>query len=116
MGEPGNDLGGAAGAPCRGDLQAHPTIFPQLGTVEIAKAFCGAVGQTVHGMPQIGQLRPGLWVASGFGRQGLNTSAMAGQLIARGMLEGDDRGGCLRRSNSYGRAERPDARQAMRSA
>ncbi len=67
------------------------TIFPQLGTVEIAKAFCGAVGQTVHGMPQVGQLQPGLWVASGFGRQGLSTSAMAGQLIARGMREGDDR-------------------------
>jgi hypothetical protein len=42
-------------------------------------------------MPQIGQLQPGLWVASGFGRQGLNTSAMAGQLIASGILEGDDR-------------------------
>ncbi len=67
------------------------TIFPQLGTVEIAKVFSGAIGQTVHGMPQIGQLRPGLWVASGFGRQGLNTSAMAGHLIARSMLEGDDR-------------------------
>jgi hypothetical protein len=46
---------------------------------------------TVHGMPQIGQLRKGLWVASGFGRQGLNTSAMAGQLIARSILWGDDR-------------------------
>jgi hypothetical protein len=42
-------------------------------------------------MPQIGQLRRGLWVASGFGRQGLNTSAMAGQLIARSILWGDDR-------------------------
>jgi hypothetical protein len=42
-------------------------------------------------MPQIGQLRKGLWVASGFGRQGLNTSAMAGQLIARGILWGDER-------------------------
>nr|WP_049769310.1 FAD-binding oxidoreductase [Nitrobacter hamburgensis] len=67
------------------------TIFPQLGTVEIAKVFSGAIGQTVHGMPQIGRLLPGLWVASGFGRQGLNTSAMAGQLIASGMVEGDDR-------------------------
>lgn len=67
------------------------TIFPQLGAVEIAKVFCGAIGQTVHGMPQVGQLQPGLWVASGFGRQGLSASAMAGQLIARGMLEGDDR-------------------------
>jgi glycine/D-amino acid oxidase-like deaminating enzyme len=67
------------------------TIFPQLGKVEIAETFGGAVGQTVHGMPQIGQLRRGLWVASGFGRQGLNTSAIAGQLIARSILWGDDR-------------------------
>jgi glycine/D-amino acid oxidase-like deaminating enzyme len=67
------------------------TIFPRLGQVEIAEVFGGVIGQTVHGMPQIGQLRRGLWVASGFGRQGLNTSAMAGQLIARGILWGDER-------------------------
>jgi len=67
------------------------TVFPQLGSVEIADVWGGAVGQTVHGMPQIGQLRRGLWVASGFGRQGLNTSAMAGQLIARSILWGDER-------------------------
>ena len=67
------------------------TIFPRLGTVEIAEVWGGAVGQTVHGMPQIGQLRRGLWVASGFGRQGLNTSAIAGQLIARSILWGDER-------------------------
>src|SRR3954469_16216685 len=67
------------------------TIFPDLGKVEIAETFSGAIGRTVHGMPQIGQLRKGLWVASGFGRQGLSTSAMAGQLIAQGILAGDDR-------------------------
>ena len=67
------------------------TIFPKLGRVEISDTFGGAIGQTVHGMPQIGQLRKGLWVASGFGRQGLNTSAMAGQLIARSILWGDER-------------------------
>jgi len=67
------------------------TVFPKLGTVEIAEMWGGAVGQTVHGMPQIGQLRKGLWVASGFGRQGLNTSAMAGQLIARSILWGEER-------------------------
>jgi glycine/D-amino acid oxidase-like deaminating enzyme len=67
------------------------TIFPSLGKVEIAEMFGGAMGQTVHGMPQIGQLRKGLWVASGFGRQGLNTTAVAGQLIARSILWGDDR-------------------------
>jgi glycine/D-amino acid oxidase-like deaminating enzyme len=67
------------------------TIFPQLGKLEIAETWGGAVGQPVHGMPQIGRLRPGLWVASGFGRQGLNTSAIAGQLIARSILWGDER-------------------------
>jgi glycine/D-amino acid oxidase-like deaminating enzyme len=72
------------------------TIFPNLyssslGKIEIAEVWGGAIGQTVHGMPQIGQLRRGLWVASGFGRQGLNTSAMAGQLIARSILWGDER-------------------------
>ena len=67
------------------------TVFPQLGSVDITETFGGATGQTVHGMPQVGQLRKGLWVASGFGRQGLNTSAMAGQLIASGILAGDDR-------------------------
>ena len=66
-------------------------LFPQLGRVAIAETFGGAVGQTVHGMPQIGQLRRGLWVASGFGRQGLNTTAMAGQLIAAGIVHRDDR-------------------------
>src|ERR1700733_12459404 len=67
------------------------TIFPQLGRVEIAETWGGAVGHTVHGMPQIGELRRGLWVTSGFGRQGMNTSAMAGQLIARSILWGDER-------------------------
>ncbi len=67
------------------------TVFPQLGRVEISETFGGVSGQTVHGMPQVGQLRKGLWVASGFGGQGLNTSAMAAQLIAQGILAGDDR-------------------------
>jgi glycine/D-amino acid oxidase-like deaminating enzyme len=67
------------------------TIFPRLDRVDMAELWSGAVGQTVHGMPQVGQLRKGLWVASGFGRQGLNTSAMAGQLIARSILWGDER-------------------------
>ncbi len=67
------------------------TIFPQLGKPEIAEVWGGAAGHTVHGMPQIGQLRRGLWVTSGFGRQGLNTSAIAGQLIARSILWGDER-------------------------
>ena len=37
----------------------------------------------VHKMPQIGELAPGYWLASAFGGHGLNTTAMAGEMIAR---------------------------------
>jgi glycine/D-amino acid oxidase-like deaminating enzyme len=67
------------------------SVFPQLGKVKVADTFSGATGETVHGMPQIGQLRRGLWVASGFGRHGLSTSALAAVLITQGMMAGDDR-------------------------
>jgi glycine/D-amino acid oxidase-like deaminating enzyme len=67
------------------------TVFPRLGKVAMADVFGGVVGTTVHGMPQVGQLRKGLWVASGFGRQGIATSAMAGLLVARSILWGDER-------------------------
>jgi gamma-glutamylputrescine oxidase len=52
-------------------------------------AWSGTLGHTVHSMPQIGQLSSGLWLASGFGGHGLNTTALAGLLIARGMVDGD---------------------------
>ncbi len=67
------------------------TVFPALGDVAIKTMWSGVFGQTVHGMPQIGRLRPGLWVVSGFGRQGLNTASMGGDLISRSILWGDDR-------------------------
>lgn len=67
------------------------TVFPKLGPVKVEDVWSGVFGQTVHGMPQIGQLRQGLWVVSGFGRQGLNTTAMGGQLVARSIMLGDDR-------------------------
>lgn len=65
--------------------------FPELGLVPVAESWSGMFGQTVHGMPQIGEIQPGLWVLSGFGRQGLNTTAMGGQLVASSILAGDDR-------------------------
>lgn len=63
-------------------------IFPQLGKVDFEYAWRGTLGNAVHRMPQIGEMQPGLWVASGFGGHGLNTTAMAGNLIARAIVEG----------------------------
>jgi glycine/D-amino acid oxidase-like deaminating enzyme len=71
----------------RGDIAA---LFPQLGNIAIEHLWSGVLGRTVHGMPQIGEVSPGIWLASGFGGHGFNTTAMAGNLIARAVVEGDD--------------------------
>jgi hypothetical protein len=63
--------------------------FPQLGSVAIEHVWAGTLGNAVHKMPQIGEISRGLWLASAFGGHGFNTTAMAGELIARGMVEGD---------------------------
>ena len=63
--------------------------YPQLKDVDVDYAWCGTSGNTVHRMPQIGELGAGVWLASGFGGHGLNTTAMAGNLIARAITEND---------------------------
>ena len=65
-------------------------LYPQLRGVEIEHAWSGVLGNALHRMPQIGELSPGLWFASGFGGHGLNTTAMAGQIISRAIVDGDD--------------------------
>ena len=65
-------------------------IYPQLGKVEIENVWSGTMGFAVHRMPQIGEISPGLWIASAFGGHGLNTTAMAGGLLARAIVENDD--------------------------
>ena len=63
--------------------------FPALGKIEIAHLWRGTLGRTIHRMPQIGEIERGVWLASGFGGHGLNTSAMGGELVARGMVDND---------------------------
>jgi glycine/D-amino acid oxidase-like deaminating enzyme len=63
--------------------------FPDLGKIEVAHLWSGTLGRTVHRMPQIGEMERGVWLASGFGGHGLNTSAMAGDLVARGIVDSD---------------------------
>jgi pyruvate/2-oxoglutarate dehydrogenase complex dihydrolipoamide acyltransferase (E2) component len=66
-------------------------VYPQLEDVEVEYAWAGTMAYAVHKMPQIGELAPGYWLASAFGGHGLNTTAMAGEMIARAILDGDDR-------------------------
>ncbi len=93
------EMGGAGGAPNPELLFAagyaacfHSALqsVARAQKVAIAQSWSGVVGLTVHGMPQIGQLQPGVWVLGGFGRQGLNTTAIGGALVARGLAAGDE--------------------------
>lgn len=63
--------------------------FPALGKIEIAHLWRGTLGRTIHRMPQIGEIERGVWLASGFGGHGLNTSALGGELVARGLVDND---------------------------
>jgi hypothetical protein len=57
--------------------------------IEIAHLWRGTLGRTIHRMPQVGEIERGVWLASGFGGHGLNTSAMGGDLVARGLVDND---------------------------
>ncbi len=48
------------------------------------------MGYALHKMPLIGRDLEGQWFATAFGGHGLNTTAMAGGLIARAISSGDD--------------------------
>jgi gamma-glutamylputrescine oxidase len=65
--------------------------YPQLGDVAVDHTWSAAADYAVHRMPQIGELMPGLWLAGAFANHGSAAAAMAGDLIARAIHEGDDR-------------------------
>ncbi|MEM7292288.1 MAG: FAD-binding oxidoreductase [Pseudomonadota bacterium] len=81
-------------------------VFPQLVGVNFDYRWSGLMGYCTHKMPIIGKLETGLWAATAFGGHGLNTTAMAGLLVASAIAEGDERWRDfrhfpLRRVNNY---------------
>ncbi|GAB5389185.1 MAG: FAD-binding oxidoreductase [Alphaproteobacteria bacterium] len=66
-------------------------VYPDFKGLQVSHVWSGLMGYCVHKMPLIGELKPGLWVATGFGGHGLNTTAMAGHLVGTGIAEQDDR-------------------------
>ncbi len=67
------------------------SVYPQLENAQPSHAWAGLMGYALHSMPLIGQVENGLWMATAFGGHGLNTTAMAGCLIADAIAKGDDR-------------------------
>jgi glycine/D-amino acid oxidase-like deaminating enzyme len=66
------------------------SVFPQLGDPPIDFAWSGIMSYALHKMPIIGRSGDGQFYANAFGGHGLNTTAMAGLLIAHAICDGDD--------------------------
>lgn len=66
------------------------SVFPGLGNPCIAYAWAGLMGYARHFMPIVGTDGAAQWWATAFGGHGMNTTAMAGLLMARAIAAGDD--------------------------
>jgi glycine/D-amino acid oxidase-like deaminating enzyme len=75
------------------------SVFPELGNPRIDFAWAGLMGYARHFMPLIGTDGEGQWWATAFGGHGMNTTAMAGVLLARAIASRDDE---YRRFSAYG--------------
>ncbi|TPK78996.1 FAD-binding oxidoreductase [Mesorhizobium sp. B2-4-17] len=65
--------------------------YPQLAGLKTELAWSGLMSYARHLLPQIGELQPGVWYCTAFGGHGLNTTAIAGKLVAEGILGVSDR-------------------------
>lgn len=67
------------------------TTYPQLAGLKVDIAWSGLMSYARHSMPQIGELKPGVWFCTAFGGHGMNTTAIGGTVIAEGMSGESDR-------------------------
>ena len=67
------------------------TTYPQLADLKVEIAWSGLMAYARHLMPQIGQLKQGVWYCTAFGGHGMNTTAIGGMVIAEGISGESDR-------------------------
>jgi len=65
--------------------------YPQLADLKVEIAWSGLMSYARHLMPQIGQLKPGVWFCTAFGGHGMNTTAIGGTVVAEGISGETDR-------------------------
>lgn len=61
-------------------------VYPQLAPLQTDLAWSGLMAYARHLMPQIGQMQSDVWHITAFGGHGLNTTAMAGKVLAEAIL------------------------------
>ncbi len=67
------------------------TAYPQLASLKTEISWSGLMGYSRHLMPQLGQMAPNTWHITAFGGHGLNTTAIAGKVLAEAILGETDR-------------------------
>ncbi|CAK0872057.1 unnamed protein product, partial [Prorocentrum cordatum] len=73
----------------RGQMEEH---YPQLKGIGIEHVWGGTLSFAMHACPIVGRDgATGPWFAAGFGGHGIVPTCMAGELIASGIAEGDER-------------------------
>ncbi|OYU40514.1 MAG: FAD-dependent oxidoreductase [Pseudorhodobacter sp. PARRP1] len=65
--------------------------YPQLAGLKTDLSWSGQMGYARHLMPQVGAMAPGAWHITAFGGHGLNTTAIAGKVLAESILGETDR-------------------------
>ena len=71
--------------------RAITDVYPGLANIGIDYSWSGLMGYCRHKMPVIREHTPGVWVVTAFGGHGLNTTAMAGVLVADALINKDQR-------------------------
>lgn len=67
------------------------TAYPQLADLKTELSWSGLMGYARHLMPQVGRMAPDVWHITAFGGHGLNTTAIAGKVLAEAILGESDR-------------------------
>jgi hypothetical protein len=65
--------------------------YPQLAGLKTELSWSGQMGYARHLMPQVGEMAPQAWHITAFGGHGLNTTAIAGKVLAEKVLGETDR-------------------------
>lgn len=71
--------------------RAMLNVYPQLAPLQTDLAWSGLMAYARHLMPQIGALQPDVWHITAFGGHGLNTTAIAGKVLAEAILHQSNR-------------------------
>lgn len=92
---PASDVGVREMHPTPGVIAAIdavlPRLFPELGTLRIARRWAGLMAFTSDDLPvaDAAPELPGVWVAGGFGGHGMPFGARLGQLLAEAVTSGE---------------------------